>query len=534
VNAGGAARVPSLPFPAIANRASRAAHAGVIMSVARVASRAQLGLHAPLVHVEVHLGAGLPCFQIVGLPATAVKESKERVRAALLNCGFQFPAGRITVNLAPADVPKEGGRFDLPIALGLLMASDQLQVTEETLARLEFYGELALGGELKPVKALLLAAAQASATGHQIIVPQMNVDEAVIATREGVYGAKHLREVCQHILATELLPRADDGERLAAQARADTLDLMDVRGQLQAKRALTIAAAGSHSLLLVGPPGSGKSMLARRLPGLLPPLTPAEALEVAMIAAASTAGFDERQFGRRPFRSPHHTASTSAMVGGGSNAGPGEISLAHRGVLFLDELPEFERRALEALREPLETGVVSVSRVAMQAEYPAEFQLIVAMNPCPCGYWGDTSERCECPPGRIAAYRGRVSGPLLDRIDLRIAIPTLRSHELNEDVPSSSESTARVAARVLAVRDRQLSRSGKLNSRLSIRELSTHCGLDSAGEQLFWQSQARLGISARSYHRTLRVARTIADLEGSERIQATHVAEALQLKRALV
>lgn len=273
-------------------------------------------------------------------------------------------------------------------------------------------------------------------------------------------------------------------------------------------------------------------MLARRLPGLLPPLAASEALEVAMIASASVAGFDERQFGQRPFRCPHHTASTSAMVGGGSNAGPGEISLAHHGVLFLDELPEFERRTLEALREPLETGFVCVSRVAMQAEYPAEFQLVVAMNPCPCGYSGDASERCECTPGRIAAYRGRVSGPLLDRIDLRVVVPTLRSHELNEDIPSG-ESTAQVAARVLAARERQLTRSGKLNSRLSIQELGIHCRLDSAGEQLFWQTQARLGISARSYHRTLRVARTIADLEEGDSIRAQHVAEALQLKRAL-
>jgi magnesium chelatase family protein len=502
------------------------------MSVARIASRAQLGLQAPLVQVEVHLGSGLPVFSIVGLPAPAVKESKERVRAALVNSGFEFPAGRITVNLAPADVPKEGGRFDLPIALGVIVASGQLKPsTENAITHAEFYGELALSGELMPVEGLLLASAHAVGAGHEMIVPPANADEASAAAGCVVRAPRHLLEACKHLDGSEPLS-VHGGHMPAPTPRHDSLDLCDVRGQLQAKRALTIAAAGSHSLLMVGPPGSGKSMLAQRLPALLPPLTTAEALEVAMIASASAAGFDARQFGQRPFRSPHHTASMIAMVGGGGNAQPGEVSLAHRGVLFLDELPEFERRALEALREPLETGVICVSRVAMQAEYPAEFQLIVAMNPCPCGYLGDPAGRCTCTPGRIDQYRWRVSGPLLDRIDLRIEVPTIAAHELVNTVPTG-DSTAHVAARVMEARSRQLARSSRLNSRLTVTEISQFCRPDSAGERLFWQTQSRLGISARSYHRVLRVARTIADLEGGPSIQAHHVAEALQLRRAL-
>ncbi|MEJ1966241.1 MAG: YifB family Mg chelatase-like AAA ATPase [Gammaproteobacteria bacterium] len=502
------------------------------MDVARIMSRAQVGLHSPLVHVEVHLGSGLPTFSIVGLAATAVKESKERVRSALVNSKFDFPAGRITVNLAPADVPKEGGRFDLPIALGLIIASGQLKLPDDspTLQRCEFYGELALGGELKPVSGMLLAAAHASRAEHEMIVPCADAGEACVANRNVVRGVRTLREVCDHLQGQAIVPPHVRMLITANAAAPECLDLLDIRGQLQAKRALSIAAAGNHSALFIGPPGSGKTMLAQRLPGLLPPLTEEEALEVAMIASASVSGFDRNAFGRRPFRAPHHTASMFAMVGGGSHAAPGEISLAHRGVLFLDELPEFERRSLEALREPLETGVIAVSRIAMQAEYPAEFQLIAAMNPCPCGYRGDPGGRCECTPARVAQYRARVSGPLLDRIDLRVEVLVPARHELTAGVPSG-DSTAQAAAKVLLARRRQLARAGKLNSRLTIKELGSCCRLDEAGERLFWQSQAQLGPSARSYHHTLRVARTIADLEASDAIREHHVAEALQLKR---
>ena len=502
------------------------------MEVARIMSRAQVGLHAPLVHVEVHLGSGLPVFSIVGLAATAVKESKERVRAALANSKFEFPAGRITVNLAPADVPKEGGRFDLPIALGIIIASGQMKAPEDSpvLQRCEFYGELALGGELKPVHGMLLAAAHASRSGHEMILPRADADEACVGTRTVVRGARTLLEVCGHLKREEIVPAHERTPLAVHSMSRECLDLLDIRGQLQAKRALTIAAAGNHSVLFVGPPGSGKTMLAQRLPGLLPPLTDEEALEAAMIASASTNGFDKASYGRRPFRAPHHTASTYAMVGGGSHASPGEISLAHRGVLFLDELPEFERRALEALREPLETGAVAVSRVAAQAEYPAEFLLVAAMNPCPCGYRGDPGGRCECTPGRVAQYRARVSGPLLDRLDLRVEVLVPARHELTASMPSG-DSTAQAAAKVLAARQRQLARAGKLNARLAINDLNSFCRLDDAGERIFWQTQAQLGPSARSYHHTLRVARTIADLEGSDAIREHHVAEALQLKR---
>src|SRR5438046_398532 len=493
------------------------------MAVARVACRAQVGLHAPLVHVEVSLASGLPVFCIVGLPAMVVKESKERVRAALLNSHFEFPAGRITVSLAPADLPKEGGRFDLPIALGILLASGQIRAPADTcgtrVAR-EFYGELGLTGELKPVRGLLLAAAHAQQQGHELVVPRANAAEACVVAPERVRAAGHLLEVCGHLSGAAPLPACAPprgGEnRDAPSARGAPLDLADVRGQLMPKRALVIAAAGGHSLLMIGPPGSGKSMLAQRLPGLLPPLTRSEALEVAAIAAVSAAGFTPAQLGQRPFRAPHPTAPSAAPVGGGARARPGEISLAHHGVLFLDELPEFERAVLEALREPLETGIVAVSRAALQNEYPAAFQLIAAMNPCPCGRLGDPAGECRCTPAEVRRYRGRISGPLLDRLDMHVEVPRVTAADFDA-AAGGGESTAAAATRVALARGVQLERQGRCNARLTDLEVQRWCAADAAGRHLLEETMRRRGLSGRARARLLRLARTIADLEGADR-----------------
>ena len=509
------------------------------MSIAVVSCRAQLGLQAPLVQVEVSLAAGLPTFGIVGLPAMVVKESKDRVRAALVHSGFEFPAGRITVNLSPADMPKRGGRFDLPIALGILLASQQVRGRSGPVepASTEFYGELGLNGELRAVAGMLLAAAQASRDGHEMLVPHANASEVGLLLRGGGAGvvvrtADHLLEVCAHLDGKRPLPplsppRAQlvtNGAILTVNSAAP--DISDVRGQVRAKRALTVAAAGAHSLLMIGPPGVGKSMLALRLPGLLPPMTEAEALEVAAIASASGAEFHESSFGCRPVRMPHHTASAVALIGGGSRARPGEISLAHHGVLFLDELLEYDRRALEALREPLESGVISISRAAMQARYPAEFQLVAAMNPCPCGRLGDPMGNCACTPAEVIRYRARVSAPLLERLDIHLEVPRVCSGEFDE-CATPSESSSQIAARVKRARDVQLTRQGRCNSRLLDAQVERVCALDKAARQILDRSMETLNLSARARQRILKLARTIADLAGEEIIGVLHITEAV-------
>jgi magnesium chelatase family protein len=495
------------------------------MSLAIVYTRAQVGIDAPLVSVEVHLAGGLPGLFIVGLPEAAVKESKDRVRGAILNSQFEFPSRRITINLAPADLPKEGGRFDLPIALGILAASGQ--VNRERLGQYEFLGELALGGEVRGIRGVLPAALACHTAKRTLLVPVDNVAEAQLVSGVKVLGAAHLLEVCRH-LATGTALRPPPPRPRAPLAALLERDLSDVRGQQHAKRALEIAAAGGHNLLLIGPPGTGKTMLASRLPGIMPPLTEAEALETAAIASISAQGLDLQQWGVRPFRAPHHTASGVALVGGGGQPRPGEISLAHHGVLFLDELPEYDRRVLEVLREPLESGRITISRAARQADFPARFQLVAAMNPCPCGYLGDAERRCACGQEQVRRYRARISGPLIDRIDLHIEVPRLAHRVLRGDVVE--ESSAAVRARVCAARDRQLQRAGKPNSALGTRQIERYCTLSENDHRLLEQALERLGLSPRAYHRILKVARTIADLAGSENIKTPHLTEAISYR----
>jgi magnesium chelatase family protein len=495
------------------------------VSVATVKSRAELGFEAPRVTVEVFLSGGLPSFSIVGMAETAVRESKDRVRSALISSGFRFPQERITVSLAPAAMPKTGGRFDLAIALGILAASRQ--VPPERLCDTEFYGELALTGELRPVPAILPAALKARAAGMSVVVPTANGAEAALADVM-VRTAATLLHVSADLLGRQPLePLTID---LPAAGSRPTADLADVRGQVRARRALEIAAAGGHNLLMIGPPGTGKSMLARRLPGILPPMTAAEALETAAIESILGRPVDTATWRCRPFRAPHHTASAIALVGGGRAPRPGEISRAHNGVLFLDELPEFNRNVLEVLREPLESGTIAISRAEAQAEFPARFQLVAAMNPCPCGYLGEAGGDCGCSAERVRTYRGKVSGPLVDRIDLHVEVGRPDAATLQGEA-SPAESSAVVAQRVSAARGIQLERAGVANALLEGPALAALCKPDRGGQRLLERAVDRLRLSARAYHRVLRVARTIADLANEPGIAPQHVAEALTLRQ---
>lgn len=490
------------------------------MNLALVHSRARSGIRAPEVRVEVHLGGGLPSMNIVGLPEAAVREAKDRVRAAIACAQFEFPQRRITVNLAPADLPKDGGRFDLPIALGILAASGQIPL--DALGGYEFIGELGLTGELRAIDSVLPAALAAGEAGRRLVVPTGNGAEAALASRVETFTARTLLQVCAMLTGREPLP----GAQAATVMREAGPDLADVRGQAHARRALEIAASGGHHLLFIGPPGCGKTLLASRLPGILPEASEAEALESAAIASISGRGLDPARWRDRPYRSPHHTASAVALIGGGAQPRPGEISLAHNGVLFLDELPEWERRALEVLREPLESGVVTVSRAARSSEFPARFQLVAAMNPCPCGWAGDASGRCRCHEDVIRRYRGRISGPLLDRIDLHVSVPRLPPSALRTDAPPGESSTT-VRQRVVRARGIQQARAGGPNARLGQAETAAACRLGDTDQQLLERAVERLQLSARSMMRILRVARTIADLDESACIQTPHLSEAI-------
>jgi magnesium chelatase family protein len=498
--------------------------------LAVVASRAQVGVQAPEVAVEVHLGGGLPITQIVGLAETAVKESRDRVRAAIVNARLDYPAGRVTVNLAPADLPKDGCRFDLAIALGILAASGQLP--RERLADHEFLGELALSGALRAVHGVLPAAIRCGQAGRTLIAPLANAGEAALARDTPSRVADSLLAVCQYLRDGDGLPEPSQVEPAAgSDAVAEPPpDLAEVRGQVRARRALEIAAAGGHNLLMIGPPGSGKTLLATCLPGILPMLDEADALEVA--AVASVSGRPPRlgaSFRVPPYRAPHHTASAVALVGGGSTPRPGEISLAHTGVLFLDELPEWSRAVLEVLREPLESGRIVISRAARQAEFPARFQLVAAMNPCPCCYSGDPGGRCRCSAEAIARYRARLSGPLLDRIDLHVEVPRLPQHELLAGGGDGEPSCA-VRTRVAAARTRQQQRAGCANARLRLPQLKRHAALGEPERLLLERAAERLQLSARACHRILRVARTTADLDHADTIAAQHLAEAISYR----
>ncbi len=491
------------------------------MSFAKIYTRGLLGLHAPSIEVEVHISQGLPSLTIVGLPEAAVRESKDRVRSAIINSGFQFPTKRLTINLAPADLPKDGSRLDLPIALGILIASGQLP--EHSTDGFEFIGELALDGQLRPITGTLSIAIACQQANHKLILPAQNAQEASQLPLFEVFSAEHLKQVCNHLNNTQPLKAFENKQSF--QINKSKYDLSDVKGQLRPRRALEIAAAGGHSLLFKGPPGTGKTLLASRLSSILPPLTTQENLEVASIYSVANTAHD---FGQRPFRAPHHTASAVALVGGGSHPKPGEITLSHLGVLFLDELPEFDRKVLEVLRQPLEAKEIVISRASRQITFPANFQLIAAMNPCPCGNAFNQDVRCQCSADAIKRYQNRISGPLLDRIDLHIDVPPLQASELQDTKPVEDSETVRL--RVIAAYNFQIERQNCLNMALSPKELEKYATLDIQASKIIELAQQRLNLSARAYHRVLRVARTIADLAQSENIQSTHLTEALSYR----